>query len=508
MRLHSSANFSFDMQKANPEFDQQIEDEERNAKHELLLQQDKSGENLCCRICLSEEEQPNHELITPCNCTGSVRFIGLSCLKEWLEGKRHCKETPYVNSYIWKNLECEICKAPFKDIFRGREGRELNLLNYVIHEGVENYMIIESVTQTTSKTIHVINFSARPSIKVGRAQVAEVRITDISVSRHHSNLTLCPDGSVALTDNFSKFGTLKLLRHPIAVPVNKTGIDETIYIQIGRSTVALSSFPRQTFWQKLNCCFTRKKLSRVQVENFLHFEEAFDQFPSEFCSFFGGRFLESSVRDSPSPRHLSHFRTRSGNHDASRTVQLTQEEQFRAQTIEDEDNNTQQVLQTQANHVSTEDRDMLLLRSMGARDTNIVLVNLNTEAREESKTAFEITGQTRLPEQSARVGMTGLNTTGSVSDFTQRLYQNRLHDVVATSGTEVNQRSTFDERARAVLLGTALRNSAEVNLLTQSEENFVVVEPAIGQPSEEVDPTEDIGLINRTQIASIGQASP
>ena len=98
-----------------------------------------------------------------------MRYIGLSCLKNWLSGKRHCKETPIVNSYIWKNLECEICKSPFKDIFIGRDGQELNLLNYVIHEGIQNYMIIESVTQTTSKTIHVINFDARSNIKVGRA---------------------------------------------------------------------------------------------------------------------------------------------------------------------------------------------------------------------------------------------------------------------------------------------------------------------------------------------------
>ena len=91
-------------------------------------------------------------------------------------------------------------------------------------------MIIESVTQTTSKTIHVINFDARKSVKVGRAQVAEVRITDISVSRHHSNLTLNDDGTVSLTDNYSKFGTLKLLKEPLMIPCNKTGIDETVYI--------------------------------------------------------------------------------------------------------------------------------------------------------------------------------------------------------------------------------------------------------------------------------------
>ena len=74
-----------------------------------------------------------------------------------------------VNSYIWKGLECEICKHPFRDTFVGQDGNLINLLNYVIHPEAQNYMIIESVTQTTSKTIHVINFDARDSIKVGRA---------------------------------------------------------------------------------------------------------------------------------------------------------------------------------------------------------------------------------------------------------------------------------------------------------------------------------------------------
>ena len=205
----------------------------------------KDTENRICRICLSEEEFPEHELISPCKCTGSMHYIGLSCLKEWLEGKRHCKETPHVNSYIWKNLECDICKCPFKDTFIGRDGRELNLLNYVVHEDADNYMIIESVTQTTSKTIHVINFDSKSNIKVGRAQLAEVRITDISVSRHHSNLILNEDGTVSVTDNYSKFGTLKLLRHPMPIRADK---DDVVYLQVGRCTLALSSKSRFSWW--------------------------------------------------------------------------------------------------------------------------------------------------------------------------------------------------------------------------------------------------------------------
>ena len=89
IRLHSSANYSFDMQKAF-----QMEDEaEGDKKEEPSMNQMNSTDNLICRICLSEEEMPEHELISPCKCTGSMSHIGISCIKEWLTGKRHCKET-------------------------------------------------------------------------------------------------------------------------------------------------------------------------------------------------------------------------------------------------------------------------------------------------------------------------------------------------------------------------------------------------------------------------------
>ena len=83
----------------------------------------------------------------------------------------------------------------------------------------------------------MLNFDEKSAIKVGRAQQAEVRITDISVSRHHSTLTLNDmDGSISVSDNFSKFGTLKLVKKPFVVR------DEfsPLYFQVGRAVIILS----------------------------------------------------------------------------------------------------------------------------------------------------------------------------------------------------------------------------------------------------------------------------
>jgi hypothetical protein len=42
----------------------------------------------------------------------------------------------------------------------------VSLLKYSIHDDARSYMIIESVTNTTSKTIHVVNFNEKRKIKV------------------------------------------------------------------------------------------------------------------------------------------------------------------------------------------------------------------------------------------------------------------------------------------------------------------------------------------------------
>ena len=74
--------------------------------------------------------------------------------------------TNAVNSYIWKNLECELCKTAYGESTTLKDGKVVKLLNYEVHREARSYMIIESVTNTTSKTIHVINFNEKPKIKV------------------------------------------------------------------------------------------------------------------------------------------------------------------------------------------------------------------------------------------------------------------------------------------------------------------------------------------------------
>lgn len=52
-------------------------------------------------------------------------------------------------------------------------------------------------------------------LKLGRGNDADVRITDISVSRLHAFIKKSPKGFLYIEDNNSKFGTLVLVNHPI-----------------------------------------------------------------------------------------------------------------------------------------------------------------------------------------------------------------------------------------------------------------------------------------------------
>merc|ERR1719327_1165553 len=44
---------------------------------------DASAEVPACRICLDEEVAEGDELLTPCCCAGTMRFVHRSCLDQW-----------------------------------------------------------------------------------------------------------------------------------------------------------------------------------------------------------------------------------------------------------------------------------------------------------------------------------------------------------------------------------------------------------------------------------------
>lgn len=51
-----------------------------------------------CRICLqndSSEVNDENQLISPCSCSGSVKYVHLACLKFWLKNQQKVKPKSY-----------------------------------------------------------------------------------------------------------------------------------------------------------------------------------------------------------------------------------------------------------------------------------------------------------------------------------------------------------------------------------------------------------------------------
>ena len=69
-----------------------------------------------CKIWLSEEEDLSEDpLIVPWRCNGTMRYLHVSCIKEWIKSKCRIIETQHCKTYVWENLFCELCKEKYPD---------------------------------------------------------------------------------------------------------------------------------------------------------------------------------------------------------------------------------------------------------------------------------------------------------------------------------------------------------------------------------------------------------
>jgi len=65
------------------------------------------GSEFECRICGETESSKHNQLITPCECTGSISKIHVECLEKWILNRPG-------NRAVGDNLECEICHTPYR----------------------------------------------------------------------------------------------------------------------------------------------------------------------------------------------------------------------------------------------------------------------------------------------------------------------------------------------------------------------------------------------------------
>jgi hypothetical protein len=160
--------------------------------------------------------------------------------------------------YTIKQVECEICKQVLPDYVKYK-GKLYEIWEFV-KPNFKNYVSLETLItdRHALKNLYLINLDSKNTLRIGRSHDADLRLTDISVSRFHAQIIRNSDDTLRIEDNNSKFGSLVLLQHP-KVSVNS---DQSLSLQIGRSLLIANT--RKPF--RLFSCFSCGEVSYKEVD--------------------------------------------------------------------------------------------------------------------------------------------------------------------------------------------------------------------------------------------------
>jgi hypothetical protein len=220
---------------------------EKASHHTQSASDTQSTNGPVCRICFEPSEDNHNELLSPCNCSGSLRYIHVDCLKRWLDGQLQVKQFDNGGgSYLIRTIACEICKSIYsKSVYESILIPRPNCPHVIIEDFIPHQVPISpggsQVSQASSK-MHIVPLVAGKPIRVGRSKENDIVLGDISVSRVHATLSLSNGGHLKLTDSSSKFGTLVRLANKIFVPAN----GQQFRLQIGSCLIELlAAFPNR-----------------------------------------------------------------------------------------------------------------------------------------------------------------------------------------------------------------------------------------------------------------------
>jgi predicted component of type VI protein secretion system len=159
-----------------------------------------------------------------------MKYVHVRCLQHWLQNRAQTRTYGCLTTVLWKTFDCELCKRELPNRCKG-EGRAYELIE-IKRPVNEPYMILEIMSKDPKhpRGVHVLNFTTKSEIKMGRGHDCDLRIPDISVSRLHSYLRM-ENGEFFLEDNNSKFGSLVLIQNRMALKDE----GKKLTIQVGRS---------------------------------------------------------------------------------------------------------------------------------------------------------------------------------------------------------------------------------------------------------------------------------
>jgi hypothetical protein len=127
-----------------------------------------SSNSRICRICLGESNDNENPLASPCQCSGSMKFVHFKCLQTWVQSRLHLDRKNGIVSIEWNGLSCELCKSNLPLSFKHNNlYYDLLQLKEQNKENFEDFIVLESYSKHFLRSgIHYIDFTERSSLSI------------------------------------------------------------------------------------------------------------------------------------------------------------------------------------------------------------------------------------------------------------------------------------------------------------------------------------------------------
>ena len=262
-----------------------------NEEVEIKQETEENKENSPCRICLGDIGTSIDPLICPCKCAGTMKYVHLNCLKEWIKSKVSSRVTDKGMTVYIKDLSCELCSFQLPS-FINYQNQQISLISLTFP--VKSFVMFEEYRPDRMQRIgfHIITLEDGQGGSIGRGHDCDIKISDISVSRKHCRVRLS-GSEFFIEDTKSKFGTLIKLSSQVSL---KQHLDLTV--QVNRTVFQFSHKVPFTF--KSLCCCCQK--SRISQDNNSYFTQ-----PELHQTFSDGMSLRATMNpvhrevDAPDP---------------------------------------------------------------------------------------------------------------------------------------------------------------------------------------------------------------
>jgi hypothetical protein len=151
-------------------------------------------------------------------------------------------------TFLFKERECEICKAKLPD-YINHNGTLYPLLD--LSNQYKNFLILETLTLDEEKDryIFIVSLDNNRIINIGRGLENDIVLKDHSVSRKHCMFKI-EGKKIFISDNNSKFGTLILVQ----VPSIRMKENLPLYIQVGRTFLKFKIKENDSIFSNCFCC--------------------------------------------------------------------------------------------------------------------------------------------------------------------------------------------------------------------------------------------------------------